>query len=243
MEISPLMMARLLLYSFMLGMLTGAFYDACRIIRVFFGVKYAQHNLWGMREWRLPFIKKKLTGDFVADKWAKKMLRGAVIFTGDFLSVMLAVVGLLVLSYAYNDGKVRFFAMAGLAVGFWLYYFTAGRLVMLVSEPVAFLIKYVFCAFFVILFLPFQKIIQNVVKNIRKLHFLYSFTLEKKQKKVYNIEEKICLLELAKNGFVSASFLQAEDNIVAKQKSKKGKNEKRKTVWKKTNISEAENKN
>ncbi len=223
MEISPLMMARLLLYSFLWGGVTGAFYDACRIVRVFFGVRYANMRFGGLFEWRLPFIKKAISVGDKSDKIIGKCIRNAVIFTGDFASVLFAFGGLIVLNYAYNDGKFRFFTLAGLLVGFLIYYATAGKLVMLVSEPAAFIIKYVFCSIFLIFAFPIKKIFQIAVKNIRKLHFLYSFTLEKREKKVYNIEEKICLLEMAKNGFADKAHTVPQSVSEKSRRRRKGK--------------------
>ncbi len=210
MEISPLMLARLLLYSFLWGMAVGVLYDLCKIVRVLLGERYSGLKLEKMYNLKLPFVKRKVPFSAATDKGVKKYLKAFVVFSGDLLCVLIAFCGLIVLNFAYNDGDFRFFTVAGLLSGFLIYKYTVGRIVIFVSEPAAFIIKYAFCAFFVILCYPIEKILKLVIKNIRKLYFLYSFTLEKRRKKVYNIKEKIYLLELAKNGFIEQKFFVSD---------------------------------
>ncbi len=202
MEISPFLLAKLLLYSFFLGMLTGVFYDANRVIRIFLGERYKQGGFGRLYSIKLPFLKKEVSLTTASDKGIQKHIRGVVIFFGDMLTVLFGAVGVIILNYSYNDGTFRGFSVVGALVGFLLYYFSIGKLVILVCEPIAFLIKYTFCAFFVILGYPIKLFLYFLIKNVRKICFLCSFILEKRRKKVYNIKEKDFLLKLAKNGFV-----------------------------------------
>ncbi len=203
MEISPIRMALLLFYSFVFGMGVGVFYDANRIIRVFLGERYSRVGVEGIASWKLPICHKPI---YLEGK--KKTVRKAVIFIGDFLCVLVAALGIIVLNYSYNSGEFRMFTFFGTAVGFLLYYHTVGRLVMLISEPLAILIKYLVFSFFIIFGYPFLKIGQIIVKNIKKVVFLYSFTLEKRSKKLYNVREEVYLFEMSKKG-----FLNIGDNI------------------------------
>ncbi len=198
MEISPIRMALLLFYSFVFGMGVGAFYDANRIIRVFLGERYSRLGIGGLADWRLPICHKPIYLD-----GKKKTVRTAVIFLGDFLCVLVAALGIIILNYSYNSGEFRIFTFFGAFAGFLIYYHTLGRLVMLVSEPLAILIKYLLFSFFIIFGYPFLKFGQIIVKNIKKVVFLYRFALEKRHKKLYNVKEEVCLLEMAKKGFLS----------------------------------------
>ena len=200
MEISPIMMALLLFYSFLLGMGVGLFYDANRIIRVLVGVRYSSRGVGRLACVKLPIIKKPLCGE---PKSVSKFLQNSIIFFGDFASVMCATVGVIILNYSYNSGKFRFFTLLGVIVGFLLYYFSLGKLIMMISEPLAMLVKYVFLSFFILFLYPFYGILKFIVKKVAKCVFLCTFAIEKKQKKVYNIEEEVCLQELAKKGFLT----------------------------------------
>lgn len=198
MEISPIRMALLLFYSFCFGMGVGVFYDANRMIRVFLGERYSRSKLGGIAALKLPVCHRP-----VCLEGKKRALRATVIFIGDFLCVLVAALGIIILNYSYNSGEFRMFTLFGVIVGFLLYYHTLGRLVMLVSEPLAILIKYLIFSFFIIFGFPFLKIGQIIVKNIKKVVFLYTITLEKRYKKLYNVKEEVYLLEMAKKGFLN----------------------------------------
>ena len=194
------MLCKLLLYSLAFGMILGAFYDVNRIIRVFFGVRYTSVDLGKLSDLKLPFIKRPVS--LSKKKRKSDIFLWTVISLGDILCFLCAAVGIAVLNYSYNSGSFRAFTVIGVVAGFIFYYFTVGKLVMLISEPLAMLFKYVFLSIFVIFGYPFYIIGKNVRKKLAKTVFLCSFTLEKRKQKVYNIKEEVCLLEMSKNGFL-----------------------------------------
>lgn len=208
MEISPILLAKLLFYSFLLGIAIGVFYDANRIVRVFLGAMDVRGT--DRKEFclKLPFIDRYVSS--VNEKNAKGIVKNVILFAGDFLTVLAGSIGLLVLNYGYNSGRFRFFTVIGIFVGFLLYYFTLGKLTLGVIAPLAFFLKYLFFAFFVVLWSPFKFLTKIVIKNVRKIYFLCQFALEKKRKKEYNIYEKVWLLEMSKNGFIDDSFMHKE---------------------------------
>ncbi len=202
MEISPLVLAQMLLCSFFFGIGVGAFCDAWRIFRVFLGERFSKKEFSGLYSIKLPFVKKSL----FPKQRKPHFFRSITVFAGDFFCVIFATLGLIVINYSYNDGRFRFFSVIGLVLGFLLYRVTLGRLIMLISEPIAFIIKYIFLSFFVILCIPFKKIMDFVIKSLHKICFLCIFTLEKKIKKYYNVREKKYFLKLSKNGFIPYDF-------------------------------------
>lgn len=199
MEISPIIMARLLLYCFLWGICVGVFYDVNRVIRVFLGIRYFSRSLPRLSALRLPMIKK---GIRVRAPKRIGAFAYTVIFFGDLICVLLATLGILVLGYSYNYGEPRAFCVIGTAVGFLVYINTLGRLSRRLLEPIAIYIKYVILSFFIIIGIPFCKIGKIILKNLRKTVFLCTFTLEKRREKVYNVKEEVYLLKLAKNGFL-----------------------------------------
>ncbi len=190
MEISQALLLLLLFYSFALGIATAIFYDANRIIRVLCGVKYSKKAYDRLYAIKLPITKRTVKmGE------SRGFIKSAVINIGDFLSVLLAAGGLIVLNYSYNNGRFRFFTVIGLCVGFFFYRITVGKIVMAIAEPIAFICKYCFLSIFIFLSRPITKIVSFVSKNIKKVIYLCSLTIEKKRKKLYNINEKVCPLE------------------------------------------------
>ena len=193
MEISQITLAKLLLYSFLLGLAIGALYDAGRLLRLLLGVERA--NGFGSRiyEWTLPVCKKTMrSGE------GRRVARAAVINICDFLCVIAATLGILILSYAYNSGRVRFFVLLGATVGFFLYRAILSKILMLACRPMILLFRYLFLSFLAIFCTPFAKMYRFVLKYIKKIAYLYIFTLEKRREKVYNIEEEVLLAENSK---------------------------------------------
>ena len=186
MEISQLVLLRLLLYSFFFGLATGIFYDVNRIFRVLCGVRYSKRIFTRLYEIRLPIVKRKLKMGI-----SKGFFQSLVINVGDLFCVLFAASGLIVLNYSYNSGRFRFFTVIGVCLGFLFYRFTVGKLLIRIVEPIAFILKYLILSFFIVFSRPFIKIGIFVGKKVKKSIYLYSFTLEKKRRKLYNIEGEV----------------------------------------------------
>ena len=202
MEISPVTLAIMLLRSFEIGAASGIFYDIQRVIRAFFGIGAIEKEL----VWKLPIIKKELT--LTNGKKSGKISRNIILFFGDFLTVAFAGIGLIILNYSYNNGHFRWMTVLGTFLGFLLYFFTVGKLTGRILSLVAFALKYGILSFFAILGYPFQAFLKVAIKFVVKICFLFKIILANRQKRVYNINEKICFLDLAKNGFIEKEVLE-----------------------------------
>jgi hypothetical protein len=188
MEISQITLAVMLLYSFLFGIAVGILYDVNRIARVLFGVRYTKKAYSRLYSLRLPVSKKNvLIGS------SKGFWQSLVINLGDALCVLVATVGAILINYGYNSGRFRFFTVAALIVGFVIYRFSIGRMLILVAEPLAFICKYIFLSICGILALPLRKFGTLIYKFVKKISSLYIFTLENKNKKLYNIREEVFL--------------------------------------------------
>ena len=205
MEISPILLARLLLYSFFLGIGVGAFYDVSRILRVFLGAIDVKTGAQKPITLKIPFTTRYISS--AKSKTSGNFFKSSVVFFCDLFTVLAATVGLLVLNYGYNSGRFRAFTVLGALLGFLLYHYTFGKLTVGVLAPIAFFVKYAFFSLFSILWSPFRFFAKIVIKNVRKIYFLCEIALEKRRKKEYNIYEKVSLLELSKNGFFEKSFV------------------------------------
>ncbi len=189
MAISPIRVLQLILYSFAFGAVCGVAYDIFRLCRAAMGIKYRAHDFKGIKEIRLPVIgsmdKKKKRGK----KYA--VMQGTVIFFQDIALFLLAAVGTVLLNYYFNYGRPRIYAPFALLLGFASYYFSIGRAVMLLSEPIIFVFRLILSVNLVIFYLPvrafvefFVKICKKIGKNVRK-------AIAKKQKRVYNNKKDV----------------------------------------------------
>ena len=154
-------MAWLYMYAFLLGIALGAVYDVLRITRVFLGVHYSRRAAKKLQEIRLPFLSPH-------KKQTESHALGFVVFLEDLLFCVLVGVSLILLFYGSNNGKLRFPALICTCAGFLLYRGTVGRLVMLFSEVIAFLIETTVRYSMFFLLFPFRALGKWLKKRIRQ---------------------------------------------------------------------------
>ncbi len=204
MEISPLLLTELLLFSFLFGGIVGAFNDINRIIRVFFGVRYTSLDFSGL--YAHLKLSKPLddsdNSDTLKIKKSKDIFLCVLIFIQDLLLVLFATGGIILLNYYYNDGKFRFFALLAMLLGFVLYYFTIGKLLMFISEPIMLILRTVAILLIRIMLAPFRFILKSLKKIFKKIYIHTKKHIEKHINIRYNRREVKRLFDLSKIGFL-----------------------------------------
>lgn len=179
------------LYSLAVGVFLAMLYDVVRVSRMMLGLRPG-----GVET---PRRSLPLVGDVIKDRARGRIFSGVCVFVGDILYFMAATAVYVVFVFHAGDGDNRWFFSLGALSGFFVYFFTVGRLVMRFCG----VIRFVLCALwayavFVLLF-PFRmalryaispavcamevKISEKRTKKARK-------ALAKSIKFVYNISEK-----------------------------------------------------
>ena len=115
----------LLGYSFLVGILLGALYDAIRLIRTFFGLGRDYRDSPVIAAIDPPLIGKRNKRE--RGKTTKAAVTSAV-FVFDMLYMLAATAVTVIFVYHAYSGTPRGFALLGEAVGFILYMKTVGRL-------------------------------------------------------------------------------------------------------------------
>jgi hypothetical protein len=130
----------------------------------------------------------------------KKGLRGcdALRALGDFSSVMLGALGVIVLCYYFNRGTVRGFCYIGLAAGFFVYKHTLSVLICALLKAATRILFIVFR----IIFTPFGKFFSFIIKKLNKIRFYLAKVLAKLLIWVYNGYNYKYILKKAKKGFL-----------------------------------------
>lgn len=199
MEISPYMLMLLLIYSFVFGMSAGVFNDINRITRAMMGVKYSGKAFERLYRIELPFVGRLSSSG--KEKRLKRTVESAVIFLQDILLFAYLGCGTVILNYYLNRGQLRLYTIAAMAVGFAIYYFTLGRLVIFLSEGIIFFIRAALKISFYVASRPavwlwhgMRKICLSICKKI------YS-TIAKKRIMRYNKSKREELLTLSARGF------------------------------------------
>ena len=189
MEISPVLLSKMLLISFFFGMQAGVIFDIGRALRTLLfgevkskGVKKICSKISRSSNQKIEKNKNKI----------EVICEYIVVFFYDIFWVAYSIFSLAIINYSYNNGGIRFFTVIGVVAGFAIYYFTISRLVIFLTELAVFLLRYTFFAFLNALSIPFLKIYNNLVKKIKKRCEKFRFRIEKKVKKVYNVSEIVC---------------------------------------------------
>ncbi|MBE6530747.1 MAG: hypothetical protein E7679_01455 [Ruminococcaceae bacterium] len=200
MEISPYMLFLLLVYSFLFGMVSGAFNDVNRITRAILGVRYPSRSFERLYSVKLPFVGA------LADKRKEgKLKRGvlsAIIFIQDILLFAFMGCGTAILNYYLNRGQLRLYTIVAVAAGFAVYYFTLGRLVIFLSQGIVFLLRAVFGIAVYIISRPFIWIFSFVKRVVVDCYKKISDAIAKKKIISYNKKRRAELLALAQKGFI-----------------------------------------
>jgi hypothetical protein len=196
MEISPFLLTLLLSWSLAFGLILGVLNDVNRIIRVFGGVKYSEKRFGKLYELVLPVVHQPLLRK--ENKFHKKAL-AVLIFFQDIIFFIVASIGIILLNYEFNEGRFRFFVVVAVILGFLLYYFTVGKVVMAVSEGIVFFIKSTLLVVFSVVFRPFAIFGGFLMK---KITLFSNIAIANIQKKWYNKYKKKDIIHKSLNGFL-----------------------------------------
>lgn len=199
MEISPFLLTLLLSWSFVFGLILGVINDINRIIRVFCGVRYSEKHFGKLYELVLPVVHRPLLRG--ENKFHKKALV-VLMFFQDIIFFIIAGIGIILLNYEFNEGSFRFFTVVAVVIGFLLYYFTMGKVVMTLSEGIAFFIKATILVAFSALFRPFVLICGFLIKKLKNIGLFLNITLENIQKKLYNKYRRKEMIKKSSKGFL-----------------------------------------
>jgi hypothetical protein len=159
------------------GAFLGAIYDCVRILRCILGIEYYTKPV----RLKLKKSKKERGGKISKIKENTVMLITDIIFfvfCGIFLSIIV---------YYVNSGIVRWYILAFCLIGFAVYYFTVGKLVISVSNIIAGVIREIISCVIYLLLFPFKP----VVPMTKKLFLTVKGKLiaKNRQKKAENTRE------------------------------------------------------
>lgn len=190
MEISPIVLLKMLLAAFLFGAQAGVVFDVGRAVRAGFFCEPKSKRIAKLYNVRIPLIRESLRRR--KKKKRNRFFANALTFFFDAFFVFYSGYGLVKINYEYNDGDFRFFTVLAFCVGFLAYYFTLSRIIIFFLEALTLGIKYILSVFFAFFGKPFSIIYNYLVKKLEKLYEKFRIRLEKKRKKVYNICEIVC---------------------------------------------------
>ena len=190
MEISPIILAKMLLISFLFSLQAGVVFDVGRAARLYFSCQAKSRKIAPLFSLKIPFSKRTLNQN--SKRKINRIFENILLFFGDIFFVFYSGFGLAKINFSYNDGDFRFLTLIAFTVGFLLYYFTFSKLVLFLLEFLIFLTKELVGVICAVVGKPFLILYNNLVKKIKKIYGKFQLRLEKKRKMVYNVYELVC---------------------------------------------------
>ena len=163
------------------GVALGVFYDFIRAFKMLCGVSYF--------------------GEKSRKRIATRVIEYVITFFCDVLFFLVAGVVTLLLIYRMGEGLFRAFTFGGIISGFALYYFTVGKIVMLVSEAIIFFIRATLKVVLFIIFRPVFLIFRKIFEALKKMWIKIKTSIAKKRNIRYNENRQRELLSRASRGF------------------------------------------
>ncbi len=149
------------LYAIVVGIVLGVLYDVFRIQRISMSRDY-HFTVMRKRENNSKTLNL-LTNFLLSDK-----LKSVIIFIEDVAFFVLSAVIVIIFIYQSNSGIIRWFELSGAVLGFILYYFTVGRLVVSLSEYIIFAVRWVIGTVFKYTLLPVITLIYKLLSVVFK---------------------------------------------------------------------------
>lgn len=204
MYVSMSQLSLMLLYSIFLGIFLGVSYEIIRLFRITAGIKYKSSE-----DKRYDYSSLAIVGKYFKNRKQKnkKASKGRVyIAIGDILFWLFSAICVSIFIYYYNDGIFRSFVIFGCIVGFLLYYFTVGKVILFISQEIVFYVKIIliYIGFFIFypifylfrkIFCVFRIIIRKIILIIKKLYAIICLY-------IYSLEVEKTILASSKYGFL-----------------------------------------
>lgn len=154
--------ALLILKSLLIGAIIGAVFDFFRILRISRAKKSAPRGkLFEKIKPRKPLFKKseKLHGFFnKVSTW--------LAFFEDVLFFIISAIVISLFFLIENDGEIRIYCLVFSCVGFFVYYVTAGKIIIKFSEEIIFCAECLLYWIFYIIILPIRFILSKIPRNL-----------------------------------------------------------------------------
>jgi len=166
-------------YSFIVGIVFGVIYDTIKLSRCLLGVGNFSFASRFFQKVKIPFIKPVTRS---RPSKIKGIYSDITVFIGDIIfSLICAAIYSLFLFHAIR-GQVRLYFIIASAAGFFLYYFTLSRFVMVLFEFIILFLRTVASCLFRIIFHPFHLLFRLLVRCARHLYNCFTVPLIKKLK-------------------------------------------------------------
>ncbi|MBQ9086268.1 MAG: spore cortex biosynthesis protein YabQ [Clostridia bacterium] len=136
-----------------------------------------------------------------------RIARGCLVAVQDIFLFLFAGVGIVLLSFRFNQGRFRFFTVLALIFGFYAYYSTIGKLMLRLSQPIVLFVRKIFLLVFSAFFRPIRVFVEIFGRISKKIYTKFKKGIAKRRKIVYNIYSLKCMKKKVAEGFLKDELL------------------------------------
>jgi hypothetical protein len=196
MEIEPIRLAEMLVYAVAFGCLCGVLNDLNRITRMLMGIRYGDKKFLRLYDIILPIAKRSVPKyDMSKGAWWEKIIVCVIVTVQDIALFVFGGIGSSMLNYYFNNGRLRIYAPLAVVIGFLLYFFTVGKIVIRFGEVLSFAIKAACLITACAIYRPLRILSIKICEICKKARSNFTKTIAKRQKKVYNNDEDDCVID------------------------------------------------
>lgn len=195
----PKLLAELFFEAFILGIILGLLYSSLHLLRVLLFGDSNRTVPQKISEFSFPWIGKCL--QHASSKKHGRIFLFLFTLIEDVLFCLCAVIGVILLAYVGNNGRIRWFMPLGVSLGFAFFALTFGKMISYFSAILSAILRVITEYIIFVLLLP----LRLIMKGLRKI---IHATLSKVRKQIlstrdrrFHNEEKRTLLEAASVGF------------------------------------------
>lgn len=197
MEYSPKLLASLTIQAFIFGGVLGLLYSLLRLSRILFGERV--HSVSKMQI-QLPRFAAERSKALTERKLTRGMLF-LLRFLEDVLFCITAGVGIILLAYVGNNGRIRWFILLGTALGYTCYALTLGKLFSYVSELLSMVLRLIFRSTVFVLLFPIRVAARGIRRLLTVLSRRLQTRIRKRRDAKYHALQMKALLAASAEGF------------------------------------------
>lgn len=199
MEYSPAVLASLTVQAIILGGVLGVLYSVLQLTRLILGEGQPAAPQFFFR--RLPALFRSVSPPPKKKPRVRRVLLFLLRFFEDIFFCLSTIIGIILLAYVGNNGRIRWFILLGVLVGFVVYMGTLGVLFSRISSGLAVLIRQVVRMIFRVTVLPLRMIARGIKNALESCKRIFACRILERKNEKYHTTELKRILESASNGF------------------------------------------
>lgn len=199
MEYSPAVLASLTVQAIVLGVVLGVLYSVLELTRLVLGEGQPATPQCFFR--RIHALSQPVSATPKKKPRARRVFLFLLRFFEDVFFCLSLIIGIILLAYVGNNGRIRWFILLGVLVGFVVYMGTIGVLFSRISSGLAVLIRWVARSILYVMMLPLKMMLRGIKSVLLSCKRVFERHILERKNEKYHIAEMKQILGSASDGF------------------------------------------